>query len=314
MPRRSILEAVKWFVFRHFEHVLVAVLVASMLAIHWLVDYKIAFLNFYYLPIIMAGFFLGRVMAVWGAVFIVSLVVFFQAVEGLTGAPGFPEEVVFALAPWGGFLILTGYLVGRLAEQRQRTVEDLKHAYVTMLELLSYHLEAQERTQRGHSRRVAELVVRLGEALNIAADEVENTRIAALLHEIGPHDPRLMQLLDQLPGEQRSLPLAGAIKGATEILDEYRQYYEVVGEDWPVDHVKLSSGVKVLAVADAFETLQTPTEYRPAFARWTALEEIERGVGRTFATSAVKALRHIVAAPERSEGQQGRVRAFGSSA
>jgi len=47
--------------------------------------------------------------------------------------------------------------------------------------------------------------------------------------------------------------------------------------------------VKVLAVADAFETLQMATPVRPAFTRWSALEEVEE-CGKTFAREAVRAL------------------------
>ena len=64
----------------------------------------------------------------------------------------------------------------------------------------------------------------------------------------------------------------------------------------------------MLAVADAFETLQTPTEHRPAFAQWSAIEEIERGMGRTFATPVVKALRRLVGAPQRTTTAGGALR------
>lgn len=91
MPPRTAMDHVKWFVFRHFERVLVVVLVASMLVIHWIVDYKVAFLNFYFLPIMLAGFVAGRSVAVWPALFIVALVLFFQAVEGLgSGSVNWP--------------------------------------------------------------------------------------------------------------------------------------------------------------------------------------------------------------------------------
>src|SRR3712207_9582667 len=79
---------VKWFIFRHFERLLVVLLVASMLLIHAYIDHKVAFLSFYYLPIIAAGFYLGRHPAVWSAVLVVGLVVFFQLVVGLDGAAG----------------------------------------------------------------------------------------------------------------------------------------------------------------------------------------------------------------------------------
>ena len=87
--RQTVLDRARWFVFEHFELVLVLLLVGSMLAIHWFVDEKIAFLNFYYLPVIAAGFYLGRRSAVWSSVFIVVLVAFFEGFVGLNGAAAF---------------------------------------------------------------------------------------------------------------------------------------------------------------------------------------------------------------------------------
>lgn len=69
-----------------------------------------------------------------------------------------------------------------------------------------------------------------------------------------------------------------------------------------MDDTRISIGAKILAVADAFETLQTPTPTRQAFAPWTALEEIERGAGNTFASEVVTALRKY-ATMERAEQQ-----------
>ena len=45
------------FVLKYFERVLVLLLVASMFAINFLIEQKFAFLSFYYLPIILAGFY-----------------------------------------------------------------------------------------------------------------------------------------------------------------------------------------------------------------------------------------------------------------
>jgi len=44
--------------------------------------------------------------------------------------------------------------------------------------------------------------------------------------------------------------------------------------------------VKVLAVADAFERCRMATPVRPAFTRWSALEEVEKGRPETFAREA----------------------------
>jgi hypothetical protein len=301
MAQRSGLDTVKWFVYVHFEKVLVAVLVLSLLLIHWFIDYKVPFLSFYYLPIIVAGFFLGRNAAVSASVLIVGLVLFFQAVQGLEGAAGLSTDILLTLIPWGGFLILTGYVVGWLADQRQQRLKDLKAAYMAVLELLTFHLESSEKSHRGHSHRVAKLATLLGKEIGLRQDDLENLRIASLLHEVGPRDPRLLRLLSEFPGAFRELPLAGAMRGAFDILQEYERYYDVVGDDWPIDHLPFSASTKILAVADGFETLQMPTPVRPAFAPWNAIDEIEKGAGKTFAREIVAALRKVSAAPRRSD-------------
>ncbi len=305
MVTPSLADRLRWVVFEHFEGILVVLLVASLLTIHWFIDYKLAFLSFYYLPIIVAGFLLGRNGAVGAAVLIVNLVLFFQLVQGLQGAPGFDLAVALTLVPWAGFLILTAYVVGGLAEHRQASLEDAKQSYVTILELLTFSLEAGERESRGHSHRVADLAARLARALGLHPPEVEDVRVAALLHEVGPQHPRMLSLIAQFPGEVKSLPVARALQGANRLLTEYSRYYELVGEDWPVDQLPISLGAKILAVADAYLTLQLASPVRPALTPAGALAAVEQDAGRLFASEVVQALRGAVAAAEPFAGLAG---------
>ncbi|PYO66458.1 MAG: hypothetical protein DMD71_08940 [Gemmatimonadetes bacterium] len=291
------LERAKAFLFSHFERIFVVLLVASMLVIHYLVDEKLAFLSFYYLPIILAGFYGGRRFAVMAGVFVVSLVFFFQGIVGLELLPGFYLGALLTLVPWAGFLILTGYVVGVLAEDRATRLTDIKNAYLAVLELLTFHLESTERHQQGHSQRVSALAGEIAKEMKLLEGEVENLRVAALLHEVGTRDPRLLKLLSRAVTDE-ALPVARAMRGAAEIIAEYGHYYEIVGEDWEIDALPIPVTAKILAVADAFETLQMPTPVRPAFSKWSALEEVEKGAGKTFARDAVKALRSVAARPE----------------
>lgn len=288
------LGAAKRLLVRYFEPFLVIVLLASLLLIHWVVEYKVAFLSFYYVPVILAGFFVGQRTALWSAVLVSGLVVFFQLVRGLEGAPGLDPEILFTLVPWAGFLILTGYVVGLLAEQRSKHLKDLRDAYLAMLGLLTYQLEAAEPVVRGHSYRVSTLAGRLAQALGLDESEQADVRVAALLHEVGPENPRLLQLLTSFPGRVRELPIAGSLKGATKIVREYANYYEVVREDWPVDRLGVSKGAKILAVADAYETLQIESPQRPRLSPWAALAEVEKGAGRIFASDVVEALQGLI--------------------
>jgi len=300
------LERAKQFFFRNFERILVLLLVASLLIINQLIEQKFAFLSFYYLPIILAGFYGGPRFAVVAGLFIASLVFFFQATQGVGMEPGLTQDAMLLLVPWGGFLILTGYVVGGLAEQRASRLADLKNAYLATLEVLTFHIESAERHQEGHSTRVAELAAAMGVELKLTDGDIENLRIAALLHEVGTADQRLLRLLSRSVTDE-SLAVARALRGAAEIIAEYSHYYEIVGDDWDIEALPMAPAVKVLAVADAFETLQMATPVRPAFTRWSALEEVEKGAGKTFAREAVRALRVVAGRPEMAPAKALRV-------
>jgi len=283
------LEKTQRFVYRHFERLLVVFLVASLLLIQQFVEYKLAFLSFYYLPIIAAGFLVGRRMAVWASLFVALLVGFLQSVQGVVDAPGLSAAAIYYLVPWGGFLILTGYSVGALAEQRRARTSDVRGTYLAMLELLSLHVDTSDRMRRGHSYRVGERAVLIARELGLDEARQEGLRVAGLLHEIGPRDPRVVRIMSEMPAS-RDVKLS-SIRSALRLVEEYSHYYEVVSAGGAVNDARISLGSKILAVADAYETLQTPTPTRQAFAAWTALEEIERGQGTTFATEVVTALR-----------------------
>ena len=63
------------FVARQLELIFVVVLITTVTAVFWLVPYyKIAFLNLFYMPVLLAAYFLGRRRAVLGATFCVLLV------------------------------------------------------------------------------------------------------------------------------------------------------------------------------------------------------------------------------------------------
>src|SRR5213076_1968948 len=217
--------------------------------------------------------------AVVSGLFVASLVFFLQATEGMGMEAGLTQDALLTLVPWGGFLILTGYVVGGLAEQRAARMTDLKNAYLATLEVLTFHIESAESNQEGHSTRVAELAAAMGAELKLSESELENLRIASLLHEVGTADQRLLKLLSRSVTDE-TLAVARALRGAAEIIAEYSHYYEIVGDDWDIEALPMAMPV------------------RQAFTRWSALEEVEKSAGKTFAREAVRALRVVAGRPE----------------
>ncbi|MFM8552085.1 MAG: hypothetical protein ACKOCD_07215 [Nitrospiraceae bacterium] len=93
----------------NFERLFVVGTLAITIAINYFLPYKTAFLNFYFLAIIMAGYYLGRRQAVLGA-FLCILVV---SVYVVLAPESFKQErsdldLYLTIATWGGFLILSG--------------------------------------------------------------------------------------------------------------------------------------------------------------------------------------------------------------
>jgi HD-GYP domain-containing protein (c-di-GMP phosphodiesterase class II) len=108
----------KRYLLDNFENGFVLLTLLSTAGVNYLVPTKLAFLNFYFLPIILAGYYLGRRRAVLGALFAALMVSVYVVL--------FPEtfqihrstlDVYTIVASWGGFLILAGAVVGRLQEK-----------------------------------------------------------------------------------------------------------------------------------------------------------------------------------------------------
>jgi HD-GYP domain-containing protein (c-di-GMP phosphodiesterase class II) len=111
-----------------FEYAFVAGILAATIAISLAVPHKLSFLNFYFLPIVLAGYLLGQRKAVLGAVFCV-LVVGAYAVfvpNAFRVAPT-PSNVYLQVMIWGAFLILAGAAVGTLQEKLHHEMGRTQH-------------------------------------------------------------------------------------------------------------------------------------------------------------------------------------------
>ena len=61
------METVKRYLLKNFEQAFVLLVLLSTAAINFYIPQKLAFLNFYFLPVILGAYYLGRRMAVLGA-------------------------------------------------------------------------------------------------------------------------------------------------------------------------------------------------------------------------------------------------------
>ena len=118
------------FVVRYLEVLFILILAAIVVAVFYFLPYKIAFLNFFYLPVLLAAYFLGRRKAVMCAVLcLLSGVLFAYYRPDWFTVGGTRIDALLVLATWGGFLILASASIGTLQEKLQRGFEETRQLY-----------------------------------------------------------------------------------------------------------------------------------------------------------------------------------------
>jgi putative nucleotidyltransferase with HDIG domain len=304
------MEQFKQFVLKHFEKILVGVILIAAFAGTYLVEEKFIVLNFYYLPVLTAGYFLGRRMGVLTSVFSILAVLicvlafperFFNPKEILKG--------IAQLSSWGGFLILASFLVGTLYEQNEQRLKELKNAYIGVLEILSKYLESTDGYTKGHSVRVAELATEIATAMELHRPVVENIRAAGLLHDIGKTEisGEILRKAAELSSEEREIMNSHSFKGAyilsavgsvlkevVPIVVAHHKYFVDTLEGKNGDKLKIPLGARIIAVADAFDAMTTDRPYRKGMPPWEAFQEIVAKTGKQFDPLVVDAFKQVV--------------------
>lgn len=303
------MEAFKQFIVKHFEKVLIIIILIVTFMGIYLIEEKSIVLNFFYLPVVSAGYFLGRRLGVLTAIFSILVVVI--------SALLFPEaffrgqdffSTLAQLLSWGGFLTLTSIAVGTLYEQNERRLRDLKNAYIGVLEILSKYLEVTDRYTKGHSVRVSELAMEIAIALELPRAEVENIRVAGLLHDIGKIEVsgEILGKAANLSSEERELIDEHTIKGAyllssvgtvlkevVPLVVSHHKYFMTETENRDETNA-IPLGARVIAVADAFDAMTTDRPYRKGTPPWQALEEIVKNTGKQFDPKVVEASKRVI--------------------
>jgi len=310
------MEKIKIFFFKHFEKVLILSILLGIGAINYFVPYKIGFLNFFYLPIIMAGYYLGKRMAVLSAFFCILVVICFFV---LFPASFFRVEankiyVYVSLTAWSSFLILTSAALGYLYEEKERRIKELKAAYIGILEILSKYLESSDRYTQGHSIRVAHLSEDIAKIMGLSKFEIDNLKAAALLHDIGKTeismevvtkaaslsmDERELMASHTEKGAQILSLVGSVLKDAVPIVNAHHKYFFESKKFSSEERETIPIEAAIIAVADAYDAIITDRPYRAGKPPWKAFEEIEKESGKQFHPEVVKAFRQVLMTREK---------------
>lgn len=147
--------------------------------------HRVVVLNLFYLPVVLAGFFLGRYRA--GVLALLSVVVATMVV--ITDMNGFaamssPIVVGLSITVWGAVLGLTAILVGTLCDDRSAKAVEAREAHVGVVEVLARYLQTANPKLQSRAARISSLSEAVARRMRLSEKEIDDIRVAALLMDM----------------------------------------------------------------------------------------------------------------------------------
>ena len=170
---------------RVLEAALILICIALCGLLYRVGPYRMVVLNLFYLPIVLAAFFLGRYLAgVLALLCVVSASVVTAMDLGTLAAYASPLAVGLALTIWAAVMGVNAILVGTLSDERAKKISELHDAYLGVVEVLAQYLTSADPRRCDHARKVAEISRQVAARMRFTEKEIDNIRVAALLQDI----------------------------------------------------------------------------------------------------------------------------------
>jgi putative nucleotidyltransferase with HDIG domain len=189
-----------------------------------------------------------------------------------------------------------------LEEKVDEQTREIRKVFLGAIEALVSALEAKDRYTGGHSRRVTEIALALGNELGLSVQDMEDLRWGSLLHDIGKI--AIHEAIQNKPGrltpEEYEQIMTHAHIGAlivqpvvngkiSEMIEHHHDHYDGSGLHQVIAGKDIPLGARIIAVADAFDAMISDRPYRSAMSVTEAIDEIKSGTGTQFDPAVVNA-------------------------
>jgi len=197
-----------------------------------------------------------------------------------------------------------------LAMENARLHDELGEAYAATIAVLADAIQAKDAYTRGHCEGVSKLAVEVGRRLELGADQLEQVRYAALLHDVGKigipdgillKPSKLMAeeflIIQKHPQIGRDIVArVAALAGLAEVILHHHEKWDGSGypEGLAGEGIPLIS--RIVGAVDAFDAMTTPRPYRLPVEGAVAVEELRRCAGSQFDPRIVELVADIVCA------------------
>lgn len=192
-------------------------------------------------------------------------------------------------------------IVAAALAEAQTTHEEALDGLISMLQL-------HERDGRGHATRVARLTMALADEIGLDDGEMIELEHSALLHDIGKLETpasileKAAPLTDAEWKVMRKHPKIGhdllkklpALACTAETVLAHHEAFDGNGYPRGLSGAAIPIGARILAIADAYDSMTHPHTQRPPMPPALAIQEIERCSGTQFDPSLAVALGSVL--------------------
>ncbi|MBZ5545823.1 MAG: diguanylate cyclase [Acidobacteriia bacterium] len=168
---------------------------------------------------------------------------------------------------------------------------------------LAFVIDAKDPYTRGHSHSVSRLAARVARLLGLPDEEVEEVRLAAILHDIGKVGipEKVLNKPAPLTSEEYEIikshadlgwrilePLkVKAIEHIRQMVRHHHERFDGLGYPDGLRGEEIPLGARILAIADAYDTIVSERSYQVARSIEEATAELRRGRGAHFDSTLV---------------------------
>lgn len=195
-----------------------------------------------------------------------------------------------------------------VAVSNARMEERRRYTFLRTLESLATALEARDEYTRGHSQRVCEVSLMIGERMGLGHEALEELRVGTILHDIGKigvPDAILNKrgrLSDQEFDVMRQHPVIGyeicrplmLSEGVLMIIRNHHEKLDGTGYPDGLKGGELPLSLRIVCVADAFDAMSSRRPYRSVMDPAHVQAELSRGAGTQFDPLVVETLRELL--------------------
>lgn len=175
-------------------------------------------------------------------------------------------------------------------------VNDLKELFAGTITAIVEALDAKDSYTLGRSRRVTFYAVKMAKALHLSETTTGKIELAGLLHDIGMIgvSDDILAKVEKLTQDEydeikkhvhhsvRILDDIKQLSDVVEIIKYHHEFYDGTGYPYGLKGDDIPIGSRIIAVADAFDSMVTPKVYRQQVVPSEALAKIKALSGKQF--------------------------------